>query len=45
VRGGEALLEVEGDGGLLGAGLAELVVGGEHAPVLGFVVGPGYWGH
>jgi hypothetical protein len=40
VRGREALLEVQGDRGLLGADLAELEVGGEHAPVLTFVVGP-----
>jgi len=38
VGGTEALLEVERDWGLLGAGLAELVVGGEHAPVLRLVV-------
>jgi hypothetical protein len=43
VRGREALLEVQGDRGLLGADLAELEVGGEHAPVLTFVVGPCCW--
>jgi hypothetical protein len=34
------LLEVKGDGCLLGSDLAEFEVGGEHAPVLTLVVGP-----